>query len=211
MDAILEIGQYARPRFGLVLFSVFAAVGLVLVTIGVYSVVSWTVTQQRHEIVIRMALGASVGDVRSLVLTGTLRFVLMGVAAGLALAWVVGRVLASQLWGVAGYDPVTLCGVIAVLTAVGLAAAYVPSVRATRVDPAVPALGLTSLWRRPIARWATSQSSTFGASSRNFVMRWLRVVADTLLWVTGLCCRCSPHWLRKPFLPPAFTTLPTGT
>jgi ABC-type antimicrobial peptide transport system permease subunit len=137
MDAILEIGQYARPRFGLVLFSVFAAVGLVLVTIGVYSVVSWTVTQQRHEIVIRMALGASVGDVRSLVLTSTLRFVLMGVAAGLALVWVVGRVLASQLWGVAGYDPVTLCGVIAVLTAVGLAAAYVPSVRATRVDPAV--------------------------------------------------------------------------
>jgi putative ABC transport system permease protein len=53
------------------------------------------------------------------------------------LAWVVGRVLASQLWGVSGYDPVTLCGVIAVLIAVGLAAAYVPSVRATRVDPAV--------------------------------------------------------------------------
>jgi len=46
--------------------------------------------------------------------------------------------------------------------------------------------------------WATSQSSTFGASSRNFVMRWLRVAADTRLWVTRLCCKCSPHWLRKP-------------
>jgi putative ABC transport system permease protein len=137
MDDILDIGQYARPRFGLVLFSVFAVIGLVLVTIGVYSVVSWTVTQQRHEIGIRMALGASAGDVRSLVLAGTLRFVLMGVAAGIVLAWLVGRVLASQLWGVSGYDPVTLCGVIAVLIAVGLAAAYVPSVRATRVDPAV--------------------------------------------------------------------------
>jgi putative ABC transport system permease protein len=137
LNDILDIGQYARPRFGLVLFSVFAGMGLVLVTIGVYSVVSWTVTQQRHEIGIRMALGASAGDVRSMVLTGTLRFVLVGVAAGSVLAWVVGRVLASQLWGVSGYDPVTLCGVIAVLTAVGLAAAYVPSVRATRVDPAV--------------------------------------------------------------------------
>jgi ABC-type antimicrobial peptide transport system permease subunit len=137
MDNILDIGQYARPRFGLALFSVFAGIGLVLVTIGVYSVVSWTVTQQRHEIGIRMALGASADDVRSMVLTSTLRFVLMGVAAGIVLAWVVGRVLANQLWGVSGYDPVTLLGVISVLIAVGLAAAYVPSVRATRVDPAV--------------------------------------------------------------------------
>jgi putative ABC transport system permease protein len=134
---ILDIGQYARPRFGLALFSAFAGIGLVLVTIGVYSVVSWTVTQQRREIGIRMALGASAGDVRSMVLTSTLRFVLMGVATGIVQAWVVGRVLANQLWGVSGYDPVTLCGVIAVLIAVGLAAAYVPSVRATRVDPAV--------------------------------------------------------------------------
>ena len=137
MDEILNIGQYARPRFGLTLFSAFAAIGLVLMTIGVYSVVSWTVTQQRQEIGIRMALGASASDVRSMVLRGTLRFVLMGVAAGIVLAWVVGQVLASQLWGVSGYDPMTLCGVIAVLIAVGLAAAYVPSMRATRVDPAV--------------------------------------------------------------------------
>jgi putative ABC transport system permease protein len=137
MDSILEIGQFARPRFGLVLFSVFAGIGLVLVTVGVYSVVSWTVTQQRHEIGIRMALGASASDVRGLVLKGTLRFVLMGVAAGSVLAWVVGRVLASQLWGVSAYDPVTLGGVIVILIAVGLGAAYVPSVRATRVDPAI--------------------------------------------------------------------------
>jgi putative ABC transport system permease protein len=137
MDEFLDIGHYAQPRFGLGLFSAFAGIGLVLVTIGVYSVVSWTVTQQRHEIGIRIALGASAGDVRSMVLTGTLRFVLMGVAAGIVLTWVVGRVLASQVWGVSGYDPVTLCGVTAVLIAVGLAAAYVPSLRATRVDPAV--------------------------------------------------------------------------
>jgi putative ABC transport system permease protein len=137
LESILDIGQYARPRFGLMLFSAFAGIGLVLVTIGVYSVVSWTVTQQRHEIGIRMALGASARDVRSMVLTGTLRFVLIGVAGGIVLAWVAGRVLASQLWGVSGYDAVTLCGVTAILIGVGLAAAYVPSIRATRVDPAV--------------------------------------------------------------------------
>ena len=137
MDEILDIGQYARPRFGLGLFSAFAGIGLVLVTIGVYSVVSWTVTQQRHEIGIRIALGASAGDVRAMVLTGTLRYVLVGVAAGVVLTWVVARVLASQVWGVSGYDPLTLGAVIAVLFAVGLAAAYVPSLRATRVDPAV--------------------------------------------------------------------------
>jgi putative ABC transport system permease protein len=136
MDGLLEIGQYARPRFGLGLFSVFAGIGLVLVTTGVYSVVSWTVTQQRHEIGIRLALGASVGDVRSMVLAGTFRFVAIGVAVGIVLAGVVGRLLASQLWRVPAYDPLTLCSVIALLIIVGLAAAYAPSVRATRVDPA---------------------------------------------------------------------------
>ncbi|HKW96418.1 MAG TPA: ABC transporter permease [Bryobacteraceae bacterium] len=136
LETVLDIGQYAQPRFGLGLFSVFAAIGLVLVTIGVYSVVSWTVTQQRQEIGIRMALGASAGDVRSMVLAGTLRLVLAGVAIGLALAQVVARVLASQLWGVSGYDPLTVCAVITILIVVALAAAYVPSLRATRVDPA---------------------------------------------------------------------------
>jgi putative ABC transport system permease protein len=137
LDSVLDIGQYARPRFGLGLFSVFAGIGLVLVTIGVYSVVSWTVTQQRQEIGIRIALGASTSDVRSMVLTGALRFVLRGVGVGMVLVWVVSRVLASQLWGVSGYDPLTLSGVVMVLIAVGLAAAHVPSLRATRVDPAV--------------------------------------------------------------------------
>jgi ABC-type antimicrobial peptide transport system permease subunit len=84
-----------------------------------------------------MAVGASVADVRSLVLTGTLRMVTIGLAAGAALAWAVRRALASQILGVSGYDPVTLCGVAAVLIAVGLAAAYLPARRAMRVDPAV--------------------------------------------------------------------------
>lgn len=137
VEELLEISEYARPRFGLVLFSVFAAIGLLLMTVGVYSVVSWTVSQQTHEIGIRMALGAGAHDVHRMVLAGTLRIVLAGVAAGVALAWVAGRLLASQLWGVSGYDPLTLCAVSGILVAAGLAAAYVPSMRATRVDPAV--------------------------------------------------------------------------
>ena len=134
LDRILEIDQYARPRFSLRLFSVFAGIGLILVTFGIY-VVSWTVTQQRHEIGIRMALGARAGDVRAMVLLGTLRYVLAGIAAGTALAWIARRALASRLWGVSGYDPLTL-GAVITLVGVALAAAYIPSLRATPVDPA---------------------------------------------------------------------------
>ncbi len=137
LDDFLEIGEYARPRFGLILLSVFASIGLVLVTVGVYSVISYTVAQQRLEIGIRMILGATARDVRSLVLTTVLRFIVMGVAAGVLLAVLAGRILASQIWGVSWYDPLTLGGVIVILTAAGLAAAYLPSSRAARVDPAI--------------------------------------------------------------------------
>jgi putative ABC transport system permease protein len=137
MDDLLEISEYARPRFGLILFSVFAGIGLVLVSVGVYSVISYAVTQQRHEIGIRMALGASAGDVRWLVMATGFRFICLGVGIGLLLAFIVGRALASQFWGVSWYDPLTLGCVILVLTAVGLVASYLPSIRATRVDPVI--------------------------------------------------------------------------
>jgi putative ABC transport system permease protein len=137
MDDLFETSQYARPRFGLILFSVFAAIGLALVSVGVYSVISYTVSQQRHEIGIRMALGATAGDVRSLVVVASLQVILIGVGIGLLFAFLVARVLASQLWGVPWYDPATLLSVIALLTSVGLGASYLPSIRATRVDPAI--------------------------------------------------------------------------
>jgi putative ABC transport system permease protein len=84
-----------------------------------------------------MALGASASDVRSQVVTAGLRFVSMGVGAGMLFVFFVGRVLASQLFGVSWYDPLTLGSVVGVLVVVGLASSYVPSLRATRVDPAV--------------------------------------------------------------------------
>lgn len=137
LDEALETSQYARPRFSLILFSVFAAVGLLLVSIGVYSVISYAVAQQRREIGIRMALGASKADVRSIVLGTGLRFILLGVGIGVPLSFLVGRALASQIWGVSWFDPMTLIGVVIVLTAVGIAASYLPSRRAMRVDPSI--------------------------------------------------------------------------
>jgi putative ABC transport system permease protein len=133
----LDQFQYAQPRFGLELFSVFAAIGLILVSVGVYSVVSYTVSQQNREIGIRMALGASRGNVRGLVMRSGMRFIVIGIVVGLAASLLLLRVLASQVFGIKTYDPITLLGVVIVLGLVGLAACYVPSVRATRVDPLV--------------------------------------------------------------------------
>ena len=137
LESALEVSTYARPRFGLMLFSVFAGIGLLLVSLGVYSVISYSVSQQAREIGIRMALGASPRDVRSQVVAAGLGFILMGVGIGMLFVFLVGRVLASQLFGVFWYDPATLGGVVAVLVVVGLASSYLPSIRATRVDPAI--------------------------------------------------------------------------
>jgi putative ABC transport system permease protein len=137
VEESLELFEFSKPRFGLTLFAVFAAIGLILVSLGVYSVISYTMTQRSHEIGIRMALGASAGNVRGLVIRTGLQFVLIGIGAGLVLAIVATRLLASEFYGVSPYDPLTLSSVIAVLMAVGLAACYVPSRRATRVDPVI--------------------------------------------------------------------------
>ncbi len=137
MDDILEITQYARPRFGLVLLSAFASVGLILVLVGVYSVASYSVAQRQREIGIRMALGAEPVDIRKLVLSNSLSVLLVGVVAGLLLTAFTTRLLASQIWGISRYDPVTLTAVIGLLVFVGLSASYLPSRRAARIDPAI--------------------------------------------------------------------------
>jgi ABC-type antimicrobial peptide transport system permease subunit len=137
MDEMLDLNEYAQQRFGLILFSVFAGIGLTLVSLGVYSVISYTVTQKRQEIGIRMALGASPGDVRGMVVAGGLRLIGLGVGIGIVMVFFAARVLASQIFGVSWYDPLTLAGVIAVLAVAGIAASYFPSRRATRIDPAI--------------------------------------------------------------------------
>jgi putative ABC transport system permease protein len=129
--------SYAEPRFSLVLLGVFAALGLLLVAIGVYSVIAYTVSCQTYEIGIRMALGARRGNVLGLVVWMGLRLLLIGLTIGLLASIAATRLLASQLWDISPRDPITLIGAVGVMTLAGLAACYVPARRATRVDPMV--------------------------------------------------------------------------
>jgi putative ABC transport system permease protein len=141
LNEFLRQFTYAAPRFSLILLSVFASVGLVLVAIGVYSVIAYTVSQQIHEIGIRMALGAQRADVLRLILRVTLRLVVVGVVLGLVGSLGVMKVLASQVWGVSPRDPVTLVTVVAAMSLAALAASYFPARRAMRVNPVVALRG----------------------------------------------------------------------
>jgi putative ABC transport system permease protein len=131
------INQFSlsQPRFGLYLLAVFAGVGLILVTIGVYGVISYAVSRQTHEIGIRMALGADRAAVLRMVLRVGLRLLVIGTAIGLVASILLTRTLASQLFGVSPYDPPTLAAVVLLLFAAGLAACFFPARTATRVDP----------------------------------------------------------------------------
>ena len=132
-----SLNQYelAQPRFGLQMFSVFALIGLLLVSIGVYSVVSYTVSQQVREIGIRMALGGTRKHIRNWVLARGMHFVTIGIMCGTAVAFALLRLLKSEIWGITSYDPVTLGAVVVLLAAIGFLACCVPALRATRVDP----------------------------------------------------------------------------
>jgi putative ABC transport system permease protein len=129
--------SYAEPRFGLVVLGVFAVVGLLLVALGVYSVVAYRISRLTHDIGIRMALGATSGDVLRLVLIKGLALVGGGIAIGLLASVVVTRVMSDQLFEVAPHDPSTLALVIGLVLLVGALACYFPARRATRVDPMV--------------------------------------------------------------------------
>jgi putative ABC transport system permease protein len=134
----LQQFTYAAPRFTLLVLGAFAAVGLLLVALGIYSVVAYTVSRQTHEIGIRMALGATRADVLSLIMRGGLQWIGLGVVAGVATSLAATRVLQSHLSDdVPAHDPLTFLMVIAVVLAVGVAACFFPARRATRVNPIV--------------------------------------------------------------------------
>ena len=137
MTDYLRRFSYAEPRLGLTILGAFAALGMVLVAIGVYSVIAYTVARQTHEIGIRMALGAERADVLRMVLGMGSKLVGLGLAIGLLASVAATRVLASQLWGVAPHDPLTLAVVVGVVAAAGAAACFFPARRATRVDPMI--------------------------------------------------------------------------
>jgi putative ABC transport system permease protein len=137
LESFIASFSYAGPRFGFLLMSVFGAIGLVLVTIGVYSVLAYTTARRTHEIGIRMALGAEKRDVLRLVIRMGVSLVGGGILLGIIASLAVARVIATQLWGVSAYDPITLTSVAALLLFTGIVACWVPARRASRVDPLV--------------------------------------------------------------------------
>jgi len=126
-----------RSRFLTLLAAVFAAMALLLAAVGTYGVLAYSVEERRHEVGVRMALGATARDVLRLVVGQGMRPVVIGLALGLAGALLTGRLLKSQLYAVAPTDPLTWAAVPVVLVAVALAACLLPGRSATRVDPAV--------------------------------------------------------------------------
>jgi putative ABC transport system permease protein len=136
MSEVMSI-SLAAQRFNTLLLGVFAAVALLLASVGLYGVLAFSVAQRTREIGIRMALGAQTRDVLRLVLRQGLTLSLLGIAAGVAVSLVGTRVLAGFLYGVAPTDPATFAAVALVLVAVALVACLVPARRAMRVDPIV--------------------------------------------------------------------------
>ena len=131
----LDMYTFAQPRFALRLVTVFAVIGLLLVTVGVYGVIAYSTSRRTHEFGIHMALGARSIDVVKMVLRGGLRLLAFGIVIGLAASFALSRIISSQLWGVPPRDPLVLALVVALLLTVGLVACWIPARRATRVAP----------------------------------------------------------------------------
>jgi putative ABC transport system permease protein len=135
LETVLDEFILSRRRFNLVLFSVFAALGLALALIGVYGVISKAVADQTQEIGIRIALGASFGNIAGMVMGSALKLLLIGIAFGLLGAFATTRLLAEQIWQVSPFDPFSFVAVSLLLLFAGLQACFWPALRAARLDP----------------------------------------------------------------------------
>ncbi len=134
MDEI-RAESVAPERLNLTLLSIFAGIALVLAVVGIYGVMSYTVTQRTHEIGIRMAIGAQPRDVFRMVIGQGMSLALIGIALGLVGAYGLSRLMASMLFGIEATDPATFASIAVLLTGVALVACYIPGRRATKVDP----------------------------------------------------------------------------
>ena len=127
----------APQRFNLSLLGLFAGLAIFLAAVGVYGVLSYTVSQRSHEIGVRIALGAQPVRVLQMVVRDGLALTLGGAAIGIVAALALTRLMASLLYGVTAHDPVTFAGVVAMICIVSIAACYIPARRAAKVDPMV--------------------------------------------------------------------------
>ncbi len=136
MDQVISEST-ARQNFNMLLLTIFAGLALLLAAIGIYGLMSYTVEQRTQEIGIRMALGASRGDMLKLVVRQGMLLTGVGVAIGLAASFGLNRLLANLLFGVKTTDPITYAAVTAILVLVALLASYIPARRATQIDPMI--------------------------------------------------------------------------
>jgi ABC-type antimicrobial peptide transport system permease subunit len=127
----------ARRRFSMMLLGVFATVALTLATIGIYGVMTYLVNQGTRELGIRIALGASQGNILSLVVRQGMALAFSGVTIGLAVAFLLTRLMRSLLFGVEATDPITFAGISLLLAMIALLATYIPAQRAARIDPLI--------------------------------------------------------------------------
>ena len=130
-------GGFYRFRFGAYLAAALGMLGLILATVGVYGVISYSTSQRTHEIGIRMALGARPGDIWRIVVREGLAILAFGISIGILAALGLSRVVAASLYGVSAHDPLTYLAVTGLIATVTLLACYVPARRAIRVDPMV--------------------------------------------------------------------------
>jgi putative ABC transport system permease protein len=137
LDRLIQMNFYARASFSLLVLGIFAATGAVLVALGIYGVLAYTVSQQTREIAIRLALGGESGHVIRMIVRFGLQLVAAGLVIGLAISLATNRLLTAQLWNTSPNDPVTFAIVILLIATIGALACWVPARRAVRVQPMI--------------------------------------------------------------------------
>jgi putative ABC transport system permease protein len=137
LERMIQMTFYAQPGFSLLVLGILAGTGALLVALGVYGVLAYTVSQQTREIAIRMALGGEPGHVVRLIVRFGLGLIAAGLVIGLAVSFATNRLLTAQLWNTSPTDPLTFAVVVLLITTIGVLACWIPARRAVGVQPMI--------------------------------------------------------------------------